>query len=105
MMSSFLAAAALLAWRPATAGPDYLERLDVRSFIESMHEKHGIEMSDLERIMAAVQYQPTVVRLTTPMPSSAPSPARSYGNYRAKFLTPELISAGAQVCSRRLVRQ
>ena len=55
MMSSFLAAAALLAWRPATAGPDYLERLDVRSFIESMHEKHGIEMSDLERIMPSFQ--------------------------------------------------
>ena len=96
MMSSFLAAAALFAGRPATAGPDYLERLDVRSFIEAMHEKHGIEISDLERIMGAVIYQPTVVRLTTPVPSSAPSPARSYTNYRAKFLTPELISAGAQ---------
>jgi len=96
ILSSFLAAASLLAWRPALAGADYLERLDVRSFIESMHEKHGIETSDLERIMGAVIYQPTVVRLTTPMPSSAPSPARSYANYRAKFLTPKLISAGAQ---------
>jgi len=96
MMSSFLLAAGLLASQPATAGPDYLERLDVRSFIDAMHEKYGIETSDLERIMAGVRYQPTVVRLTTPMPSSAPSPARSYANYRAKFLTPELISAGTQ---------
>jgi membrane-bound lytic murein transglycosylase B len=46
--------------------------------------------------MGAVVYQPVVVRLTTPMPSSAPSPARSYDNYRAKFLTPELIAAGTQ---------
>ena len=96
MLSSFLAVVALIAGQPATAGADYLERLDVRSFIESMHEKHGLEVSDLERILGAVRYQPAVVRLTTPMPSSAPSPARSYPNYRAKFLTPELISAGTR---------
>jgi membrane-bound lytic murein transglycosylase B len=96
MVSSLLLAAGLLAWQPAAAGPDYLARADVRSFIEAMHEKHGIETSDLERILGAVRFQPVVVRLTTPMPSSAPSPARSYSNYRAKFLTPELISTGAQ---------
>jgi membrane-bound lytic murein transglycosylase B len=96
MVSSLLLAAGLLAWQPAAAGPDYLARADVRSFIEAMHEKHGIETSDLERILGAVRFQPVVVRLTTPMPSSAPSPARSYSNYRAKFLTPELISIGAQ---------
>jgi membrane-bound lytic murein transglycosylase B len=96
MMSSFLLAASLFAGQPVTAGPEYVQRLDVRSFIDAMHEKHGLETSDLERIMAAVTYQPTVVRLTTPMPSSAPSPVRSYANYRAKFLTPELISAGTQ---------
>ena len=96
ILSSFLVTVGLLASQRAAAGPDYLERLDVRSFIDAMHEKHGIETTDLERIMAAVRYQPVVVRLTTPMPSSAPSPARSYPNYRAKFLTPELISAGAQ---------
>lgn len=72
----------------------YLERADVRSFIEVMSEEHGIDTADLERVLGAVRYQPTVVRLITPTPSSAPSPARSYENYRAKFLTPELISAG-----------
>jgi membrane-bound lytic murein transglycosylase B len=96
LLASFLVAAALLASQRALASSDYLERLDVRSFIEAMHEKHGIETSDLERILGAVRYQPVVARLTTPMPSSAPSPARSYANYRAKFLTPELITAGTQ---------
>ena len=34
-----------------------------------------------------------------PAPSSAPSPARSYSRYRAKFLTPALISAGSRFWS------
>ena len=100
IVSFFLVAAGLLASPRAVAGPDYLDRLDVRSFIEAMHDKHGIATAELERILGAVRYQPVVVRLTTPMPSSAPSPARSYANYRAKFLTPELIAAGAQFWAR-----
>ncbi len=95
-MPYLLLAAGLLVWQPATAASDYLDRPDVRYFIDTMHEKHGLKTSDLERILGAARFLPVVVRLTTPMPSSAPSPARSYANYRAKFLTPELISAGTQ---------
>jgi membrane-bound lytic murein transglycosylase B len=93
-IASFLAAC-LFSGQPARAS-DYLGRADVRSFIDSMREDHGIETRDLERILGAVRYQPTVVRLLGPMPSSAPSPARSYARYRAKFMTPSLISAGTQ---------
>lgn len=99
-MTSFLAAAGLLAALPALAGPNYLERADVRSFIDSMHQEHGIEPSDLERVLGAVKYEPVVVRLMGPVPSSAPSPARSYSRYRAKFLTPDLISTGTQFWAR-----
>ena len=91
--------ACLLAAQPVSASSDYLSRPDVRSFIDSMSEEHGIETSDLERILGNVRYQPAVVRLMGPAPSSAPSPARSYSRYREKFLTPALISAGSRFWS------
>ncbi|MBC8026613.1 MAG: lytic murein transglycosylase B [Steroidobacteraceae bacterium] len=94
-----LVAACLLAVQPVLASSDYLARADVRSFIDSMIEEHGIASADLERIMAAVRYTPAAVRLIGPAPSSAPSPARSYTRYRAKFLTPALVSAGSQFWS------
>jgi membrane-bound lytic murein transglycosylase B len=99
IVSSFLAAACVVAAQPVIARSDYLSRPDVRSFIESVSEEHGIESADLERILGAIRYTPAAVRLIGPEPSSAPSPARSYTRYRAKFLTPELISAGSRFWS------
>ena len=100
LISSFIAAVCLLAVRPAIASSDYLSRADVRAFIESMSEEHGIESSYLERILGDARHTPVAVRLIGPAPSSAPSPARSYSRYRAKFLTPELIAAGSRFWSR-----
>ena len=84
----------------AAPASDYLARPDVRSFIDTMRDDHGIAVSDLERALGAVRHQPTVVRLLGPMPSSTPSPARSYARYRAKFLTPALITTGLQFWER-----
>jgi membrane-bound lytic murein transglycosylase B len=95
ILSSFLLAACLLAAQPVMASADYLSRADVRSFIESVSAEHGIDSSELERILGDIRYTPAAVRLIGPVPSSAPSPARSYTRYRAKFLTPALISAGS----------
>jgi membrane-bound lytic murein transglycosylase B len=99
MMSSFLLAACLLAAQPVSASSDYLSRADVRSFIESMSKEHGIASAYLERILGDVRYTPAAVRLVGPVPSSAPSPVRSYARYRAKFLTPELIATGSSFWS------
>jgi membrane-bound lytic murein transglycosylase B len=98
VISSFLLAANLLAAQPV-ASSDYLSRPDVRSFIDSMSAEHGIDSSDLERILGDVRYSAAAVRLIGPVPSSAPSPSRSYARYRAKFLTPELISEGSRFWS------
>ena len=96
LLPSIVAAACLLVAQSAQAGSDYLSRPDVRSFIDSVSEEHGIETAELERILGDVRYTPVAVRLIGPVPSSAPSPARSYARYRAKFLTPALISAGSR---------
>jgi membrane-bound lytic murein transglycosylase B len=95
LFSSFLLASGLLAAQPV-ASSDYVSRPDVRLFIDLVSEEHGIATSDLERILGDVRYTPTAVRLIGPVPSSAPSPARSYSRYRTKFLTPDLISAGSR---------
>ena len=76
---------------PLASGRAFVHRFD--------DEEHGIESADLERILGDVRYTPAAVRLIGPVPSSAPSPARSYARYRAKFLTPELISAGSRFWS------
>ena len=94
-----LAAGCSFANPSATVRADYLSRPDVRAFIEWMIAEHGMQGPDLERILGNVRYTPVAVRLIGPPPSSAPSPARSYSRYREKFLTPELISAGASFWS------
>jgi membrane-bound lytic murein transglycosylase B len=99
LTSSFLVAACLLASQPVLAGADFLSRPDVRAFIEAVSKERGIARAYLERILGEVRSTPTAVRLINPEPSSAPSPARSYERYRAKFLTPELISAGSNFWS------
>lgn len=93
-MTSLLAAC-FVAAVPAH-GSDYVARADVRSFIESIVHEYGLDVSEVERVLRSVRVDPVVVRLIGPPPSSAPSPARSYSRYRAKFLTPDLIDAGSR---------
>jgi membrane-bound lytic murein transglycosylase B len=95
-----IAAACLLPAGPALAESGFLARADVRSFIASMSDEHGLDTGHLERVLGDVRHTPAAVRLIGPPPSSAPSPARSYSRYRERFLTPELINTGAQFWSR-----
>jgi membrane-bound lytic murein transglycosylase B len=99
ILSSVLAAACLVAMQPAVADSGYLSRPDVRSFMNTMRQEHGIDGAYLERILGEARQLPAVLRLVNPEPSSAPSPARSYVRYRAKFLTPDLIAVGARFWS------
>ena len=99
LLSSLLLAGCLLAAQPALASADFLSQADVRSFIDSINKEYGIDRAELERILGDVRYSATALRLTTPIPSSAPSPARSYTRYRESGLGPEVISAGSRFWS------
>jgi membrane-bound lytic murein transglycosylase B len=91
----FALAAFGLPLRPVLAASDYVSRPEVRSFMDSLTAEYGFDRAELKRILGQARHIPVVVQLIGPPPSSAPSPARSYDRYRAKFLTPALISAGS----------
>lgn len=101
-MRGVLAAAAAfsalaLGSAPAQATAGYLARSEVLTFIGALQAEHDFDLSELERILGDVVYQPSVVRLIGPeRPADAAPPVRSYPNYRAKFLTKTRINAGVQ---------
>ncbi len=85
----------LVATMPAFASPDYLSRPDVRSFIDSMTEEHGIERADIERILREVRYTPAAVRLI--------GPAAELGSVTGSFVLPlSLQVSDARADFRRL---
>jgi membrane-bound lytic murein transglycosylase B len=86
----------LLLGAEAAQCSDYLSRAEVQSFIQSMSEEHGLEVSELERVLGDAQYHSTVVRLIGPERAAPAEGPRSYPAYRAKFLTKHRIAAGVR---------
>jgi membrane-bound lytic murein transglycosylase B len=75
---------------------DYLSRPEVQSFIDSMSAEHGIDATELQRVLGDAEYQSTVVRLIGPTPSGPAQGPRSYPAYRAKFVTKPRVAAGVR---------
>jgi membrane-bound lytic murein transglycosylase B len=96
LRSAVSCAALLLFAQAADASAGYLARDDVRSFIEMLQAEHGLDAVELERVLGAARYQPSVVRLIGPVQPQAAQPIRSYPAYRARFLTNARILAGVQ---------
>jgi membrane-bound lytic murein transglycosylase B len=84
----------LLSMLPAQAS--YLARDDVRNFIRTLELEHGLDAAEVERVLGAARFQPTVVRLIGPERPKQPPPVRSYPAYRARFVTQSRIAAGVQ---------
>ena len=92
---TFLGMLGALAAPPALAAKrvpvrTYGGRDDVRAFIAEMVERHGFAQEELEGAFARAQFQPSIVKAMTPLPSGQ----RSWTVYRSRFINPLRIEGG-----------
>ena len=82
----------LLAALPATpALASYAERDDVRAFADELAARHGFDRDTVAATLALARHEAGVIRLITP---PARKGARSWQNYRARFLDRSRIEGG-----------
>jgi membrane-bound lytic murein transglycosylase B len=65
---------------------------EVSDFIDQMTAKHGFDRIELEKILGKVQYVDRTIQLMKPAPPGRP---KNWQAYRARFIDPVRISAGA----------
>jgi membrane-bound lytic murein transglycosylase B len=87
----FLAFAVAAVLAAPAAAQTYADRAEVKAFAAEMVERHGFRPGELERVFAGARYLDSVVTLMTP----APAGQRSWQTYRANFLSPRRVEAGA----------
>lgn len=75
----------------STAGANYAEREDVRSFIDEVSERHGLDRTRLSDELGRARHEPRVISLIRP--SGKPG-VRSWQRYRARFLDHVRIEGG-----------
>ena len=73
------------------AAQTYADRADVKAFATEMVERHGFREGEIERTLGGARYLDSVVTLMTPGPATQ----RSWQTYRANFLNPRRVEAGA----------
>jgi membrane-bound lytic murein transglycosylase B len=95
-----IGAAALLALgvnaAAAQGNGGYSARGDVQAFVAEMVDRHGFGRRELDQFFSRVRHQPSVIRAMTPQVKGA----RSWQQYRARFVSPERIEGGAAFWSR-----
>jgi membrane-bound lytic murein transglycosylase B len=75
----------------------YAQREDVRQFIDEMVDRHGFVKRELRILFGRARFQPTIIKAITPPTEPR---AKSWQAYRALFLTPQRIEAGAEFRAR-----
>ena len=79
----------------ADSAPDvvtYGQRDDAMALAEQLAERHGLDPAWARAQLAQARYQPTVARLIMPPPAGT---AKNWAAYRARFVEPERVRAGA----------
>ena len=98
MRTAVLAALlALYAGLACAQTPSYQNRKEVKEFVAEMVKKHGFKQKELARVLAQAQFQPAIVRAMDQPPESV---LGSWQAYRAIFIRPERIQAGAEFWNR-----
>jgi membrane-bound lytic murein transglycosylase B len=95
-----IALAALIALQTGLAlaqMPPYQNRKEVKEFVAEMVNKHGFSRKELTRVFADAQYQPAIVRAMDQPPETV---LGSWQAYRAIFVKPERVEAGAEFWNR-----
>ncbi len=75
----------------AAASGYFIERQEVKAFIDAMVATHGFERAELETIIGAATYQPRIIELMT-----RPAEAKPWFEYRPIFLTDDRIQLGVE---------
>jgi membrane-bound lytic murein transglycosylase B len=71
----------------------YGRREDVTAFAAQVAEERGLDREWVESQLARARYQPAIVQAVLPAPSGSP---KNWAAYRARFLEPKRVAAGAQ---------
>jgi membrane-bound lytic murein transglycosylase B len=77
---------------PPSPGPSYAHHAAAAAFAEEIGARHRIDAAWIERTLAQAQRNETVRRLIMPPPAGT---AKNWAAYRARFVEPERIAAGA----------
>lgn len=70
---------------------DFIKRSEVREFIQSMHDRHGFDMAQLQQWFSQVHPRPDIIESI-----SNPAEARPWYYYRKIFLTDTRIRGGIE---------
>jgi membrane-bound lytic murein transglycosylase B len=92
---SLVAALASALAAPAAARspppPPYASRSEVQRFIDEVVDEHGFDRSQVERVLNAARYSPTVERLMQP---PIPFGQRNWLDYRSRYVEDRRVQAG-----------
>jgi membrane-bound lytic murein transglycosylase B len=91
LVAALVAALVAPAAARSPAPPPYASRSEVQRFIDEVVDEHGFDRSQVERVLNAARYSPTVERLMQP---PIPFGQRNWLDYRSRYVEDKRVQAG-----------